>query len=224
MSATANDISEDLIERRERFVEEYMVDFNGTQAAIRAGYSPKTAYAQASRLLRDVHVRAAVARRQKELRAATRVTQEYVIERIKETVERCRQAFPVKDRNGKRVFVAGPDGIEVPAYCFDAKNVLRGCEMLGKHLGLFSDAEASMRITANQLPDKIAIVFMGTGNDRRQRVDVTTEPRQDQAASRESSATGVPRETKVPRFDLDFGGEKASTTNGYHLLTGPSHS
>ena len=41
---------------RERFVREYLIDRNGTQAAIRAGYSPKTAAAQASRLLKDVKV------------------------------------------------------------------------------------------------------------------------------------------------------------------------
>ena len=49
---------------RERFVREYLVDRNGTQAAIRAGYSPKTAAAQASRLLRDVKVQQAVQQRE----------------------------------------------------------------------------------------------------------------------------------------------------------------
>lgn len=42
------------------FINEYMVDHNGKQAAIRAGYSPKTAEVQASRLLRNAKVRAAV--------------------------------------------------------------------------------------------------------------------------------------------------------------------
>ena len=41
-----------LTAKQARFVEEYLVDLNGTQAAIRAGYSPKTAAATASRLLR----------------------------------------------------------------------------------------------------------------------------------------------------------------------------
>ena len=40
-----------------RFVDEYQVDLNGTQAAIRAGYSERTAAQQASRLLRNVKVR-----------------------------------------------------------------------------------------------------------------------------------------------------------------------
>ena len=53
--------------RIDRFVDEYLVDLNGTQAAIRAGYSEKTAAQQASRLLRNVKVQQAIATRQKEL-------------------------------------------------------------------------------------------------------------------------------------------------------------
>lgn len=46
--------------KRQRFVEEYLVDFNGTQAAIRAGYAPKAAKVQAAQLLTIPNVRAAV--------------------------------------------------------------------------------------------------------------------------------------------------------------------
>ena len=47
---------------RERlFVEEYVIDWNGTQAAIRAGFSPRTAYAIASELLRRPQVASAIA-------------------------------------------------------------------------------------------------------------------------------------------------------------------
>ena len=46
--------------KRQRFCQEYAVDLNGAQAAIRAGYSPKTAKEQASRLLTNAHVRARV--------------------------------------------------------------------------------------------------------------------------------------------------------------------
>lgn len=42
--------------KQARFVEEYLIDLNGTQAAIRAGYSPKTAEQAASRLLSHVKV------------------------------------------------------------------------------------------------------------------------------------------------------------------------
>lgn len=46
--------------KQARFVAEYLIDLNGTQAAMRAGYSPKTAHVQGSRLLTHVEVRAAV--------------------------------------------------------------------------------------------------------------------------------------------------------------------
>lgn len=49
-----------LSRKQARFVAEYLVDLNGTQAAIRAGYSPKTATEQASRLLTNIKVAASV--------------------------------------------------------------------------------------------------------------------------------------------------------------------
>jgi phage terminase small subunit len=49
-----------LTAQQQRFVDEYLVDLNGTQAAIRAGYSAKTAQEQSSRLLSNVMVAAAV--------------------------------------------------------------------------------------------------------------------------------------------------------------------
>src|SRR5262245_12571738 len=47
--------------KQARFVAEYLVDLNATQAAIRAGYSPKTAASQAHDLLRKPEIAAAVA-------------------------------------------------------------------------------------------------------------------------------------------------------------------
>lgn len=46
--------------KQQAFVEEYLKDFNATQAAIRAGYSAKTAYSIGSRLLKDVEVSRAI--------------------------------------------------------------------------------------------------------------------------------------------------------------------
>ena len=45
-----------LTPKQMRFVDEWLIDFNGKQAAIRAGYSAKTAEATAARLLRNVKV------------------------------------------------------------------------------------------------------------------------------------------------------------------------
>ena len=46
-----------------QFVKEYTIDWNATQAAKRAGYSPKTAYAQGSALLKKLEIREALAER-----------------------------------------------------------------------------------------------------------------------------------------------------------------
>lgn len=51
---------EELSHKRSRFVEEYLKDFNGTQAAIRAGYSKKTAEIQAAQLLGILKVKKAI--------------------------------------------------------------------------------------------------------------------------------------------------------------------
>ena len=48
MAATKSGLNE----QQKKFVDEFLVDFNGTQAAIRAGYSQKSAYAQAHALLK----------------------------------------------------------------------------------------------------------------------------------------------------------------------------
>lgn len=130
-----------LTAKQQRFVDEYLKDLNATQAAIRAGYSKKTADQQASRLLTNVKVREFLSGRMKEREERTLISQDYVIKGIVEVIERCRQVAPVLDRSGAQVFVDTPDGDMAPAFEFDAKNVLKGFELLGKHLKLFSDRE-----------------------------------------------------------------------------------
>lgn len=71
-----------LTAKQKRFCEEYLIDLNATQAAIRAGYSPKTAEQTASRLLRNVKVQEYMAKRQKELSRSTEITQERVIKEL----------------------------------------------------------------------------------------------------------------------------------------------
>ena len=121
------------------FKDEYLVDLNATAAAIRAGYSEKTAYSQGQRLLKHVEIAAAIEEAQAERSERTGITQDWVLTTIYETVERCKQAHPVLDRKGEAVYVETPRGKSVPAYTFDSKAVLRGAELAGKHLGMFPD-------------------------------------------------------------------------------------
>jgi Terminase small subunit len=65
--------------RQQRFVAEYLVDLNATQAAIRAGYSPRTAAAIGHENLRKPEIAAAVASARNELTECTEVTIETVV-------------------------------------------------------------------------------------------------------------------------------------------------
>jgi len=125
--------------KQQRFVEEYLVDLNATQAAVRAGYSEKTARSQGQRLLTNVDIALAIEAGQAERSERTEVTQDYVLNSIVETIERCKQAEPVKYQNGDLVYVATPDGEMAPAYKFNATAVLKGSELLGRHLAMFTD-------------------------------------------------------------------------------------
>lgn len=71
-----------LTARQRRFVDEYLVDLNATQAAIRAKYSKKTANEQGARLLANVSVQAAIQQRMKAREARTEITQDMVLREL----------------------------------------------------------------------------------------------------------------------------------------------
>lgn len=71
-----------LNEKQKRFAEEYMYDLNCTQAAIRAGYSPKTAHVQGCRLLSHVKVAAYIDKMKAERSKRTGVNAERVIREL----------------------------------------------------------------------------------------------------------------------------------------------
>jgi len=127
-----------LTPKEEQFCAEYLVDRNGAQAAIRAGYAKKSAKVTASRLLTKANVKAHLAGLSSEVKKKTLVDAEYVIGGIKEVVERCMQRVPVMVTIGThRVQLQNEDGQGV--WTFDAAGANRGLENLGKHLKLFTD-------------------------------------------------------------------------------------
>jgi phage terminase small subunit len=68
-----------LIPKQERFVQEYLLDVNATQAAIRAGYSKKTAMGKAARSLTNVTVSEAIAKEKALLAEQANVPPENVV-------------------------------------------------------------------------------------------------------------------------------------------------
>ena len=103
-----------LTPKQERFVREYLIDLNTKQAAIRAGYSAKTAYSAGPRLMKHAEVRQAVALAQEELAARAGRRAEDVLGDIRDVGREARA-----------------DG--------DLKTALKAYELEGKHLGLFKD-------------------------------------------------------------------------------------
>ena len=123
-------------EKRARFVEEFLVDLNGTQAAIRAGYSEHTARSIACELLTEPDVQDAIAAAKAERSKRTEVTADYVLSNLVEVVERCMQRAPVMVREGRRMVQAvDEEGRHV--WQFDAKGVIGASSLLGKHLGMY---------------------------------------------------------------------------------------
>ncbi|MDP7213086.1 MAG: terminase small subunit [Dehalococcoidia bacterium] len=71
--------STSLTPRRARFVAEYVETGNATQAATEAGYSPRTAYSQGSRLLTFVEVQQAIEAERQTLRARVELDQDQLV-------------------------------------------------------------------------------------------------------------------------------------------------
>ena len=73
--------------KQERFVSEHLIDGNGTQAAIRAGYSAKSARQQASRLLTKTAIQTQIDQKRAELSQDMGITVARVVQGLLESVE-----------------------------------------------------------------------------------------------------------------------------------------
>lgn len=80
-----------MTQRQARFIEEFLVDANGTQAAIRAGTAPAGAHVWASRTLRDPKVAAELKRRQATVSARLSIERENVLKGLLEAVDMARE-------------------------------------------------------------------------------------------------------------------------------------
>lgn len=74
----------ELNDKQRRFVHEYLIDLNATQAAIRAGYSPKTAHVQGPRLLENAEVQDALDEAKAERSEKTKIDANWVLSRLAE--------------------------------------------------------------------------------------------------------------------------------------------
>lgn len=141
---TAAEIRAYLDDREIRFAEEYLVDLNGTQAAIRAGYKAGTnnasAAVQASRLLHDARVRAYRSALIRESVDDMCLSRESLVLKLMEIYRRCMAAEPVMVWDS-----AEKAWKESGVWQFDAKGAMKALEQLGKLMGF----EAPLKIDAD---------------------------------------------------------------------------
>ena len=117
--------------RQKRFVSEYLIDLNATEAAIRAGYSEKTAYSIGSRLLNHVEIKAAVEQQLEQIQSAKVADAQEVMEYLTSVM---------RGESKAHVLSLCGDGFqEVISKPPDERERLKAAELLGKRYAMFND-------------------------------------------------------------------------------------
>jgi phage terminase small subunit len=128
-----------LTPKQQRFVDEYLIDLNATQAAIRAGYSEKTAQQiSAENLLKPV-IAEAIKERMNDRKARVEITQDKVLQDI-ELIK--------QDAMRKKITNAGDEEMA------NHNAALKACELQGKHLAMWTE-KIDATVTNKELPASI---------------------------------------------------------------------
>ncbi|WP_257812311.1 terminase small subunit [Aggregatibacter actinomycetemcomitans] len=128
-----------LTNKQKRFIQEYLIDLNATQAAIRAGYSEKTAYSIGQENLNKPEIQRGIAEAQNKRSERTQIKQDDVIRMLLENIEIASGKKAVikteirKSEDGKLV------GDDIAQFVYESSSVNRSLELLGKHFGMFSE-------------------------------------------------------------------------------------
>lgn len=120
-----------LTPKQQRFVEEYLVDCNATQAAIRAGYSKKSAYSIGQENLKKPEVKEAIALKQKKI--SSKVNYDVMAWR--------KDMMKYKGVLSQTVILGESDEGSVESFP-DASNLMKCMDMLAKHLGAYNKDES----------------------------------------------------------------------------------
>ncbi len=131
-----------LNEKQKQFCEEYIIDLNGTQAAIRAGYSKKTANEQAAQLLAKLSIQEYIQKIKNKRSERVKYSQDELMRDILEVKNRCMQANPVLDKEGN----------ETGIWKFDSNGANKALDMLAKHVGFYEtdNKQKAFNISVNR--------------------------------------------------------------------------
>jgi len=159
-----------LTRRQLKFIEEYLVDLNATQAAIRAGYSKRTAHVIGVGNLKNIKIAQALQKRRDELKKETQINQRWVLERYKRLVDYDLSDFFDDDGNLKPLSTIPQDALyavtgfknvktssvnqhangdvkKIKTLLHDLKFVDKktALDSIGKHLGMFAEDNSQRR-------------------------------------------------------------------------------
>ncbi len=180
-----------LTDKQQRFVDEYLKDCNATQAAIRAGYSPKDAHNQAARLSANVGIQEEIRKRQQKLAEQAEVTQNMLVQELLKIIKfdigcyinyKTVKAIDGYDEGGQPVIgyqqvidLKDSDSVDTSliqeiknsrgTVSIKAYDKLKAIEMLGKHLGLFESPEIQKLI--DQLRTEIEELKQSIGGEKK---------------------------------------------------------
>lgn len=117
-----------LTQKQRRFADEYLVDCNGTKAAVRAGYSPKTANEQAAKLMANPKIHSYITERLDEISS----------EKIADTQEIMEYLTAVmRGEHKEQILRLNGNGVQVLDYMETSAAIrLKAAEMLAKRYGL----------------------------------------------------------------------------------------
>lgn len=121
--------------KQQRFCDEYLIDLNATQAAIRAGYSSKYANTNAPKLLQITAIKALLAQRMAEKESRLIADQDEVLKYLTAVLRGQSRASVVVVENTGDFMSAAREMEKAP----DEKERLKAAELLGKRYGLYTD-------------------------------------------------------------------------------------
>ena len=188
-----------ITDRMKKFVDEYLIDFNATQAAIRAGYSTDTANEQGSQLLARPDIRELVAEGQRAIAERTQTFQDNAVDELKIvgfsnladfltvkdggiveqkpfnelTKEQTKCIKKIKQTVRSSHSADGTILHQTAVIEIELHDKLKALELLGRHLGMFNDTlrlEGALPLTISfEVAPPVADIIITRGQGREQK-------------------------------------------------------
>ena len=151
-----------LTDKQKRFVSEYLIDLNATQAAIRAGYAKKTAGSIGQENLKKPEIQKAISEAMLKRQERTELTAEEVIADLREVRDICMGRKKIRVIEVAK-FEGEINTSEIEAKMIDPAGANKALELLGKHIGMFTD---KMDMTSNGQTIQSGVLLMPEVKDK----------------------------------------------------------